>query len=1080
MRKNCFKRIMSAMMASVMVFGMMVPVNANNETEDAVDLSNVRFAVSADGNAHDEDDWAATAATLGIFATLGMEENLVHYDVGSHVWFCERCSGTDYHADELVKSNEEFAAGFGVYEGDVLDYGDQMYYTMSTALELFGYDMDYLDGYGDPDVDKKYFNDHNNLDGAVANLAEEIEKSTEDDRLYMVMGGPAEVFYLALEQATQGQDYVTIITHSNWNNNHKLGSIDEDGNVTVDACLLGTYLPTHTLFTCPDEEELSSDLVVNEDGTPWVDTSEKRYFLWEEESHSLSDLIAAFPDVEIVGIDDQNAGSGGGDGFQTDEIECWDYMKDSENLGWQFVYKRMHDNSKYDISDTGMTYFLLRYLQDGYVLNQDSWTYSGTSLVEGAGKVYTEYNYDDYSDFHQWLYDMDAIDSQPSDYLPDVYTVTFDTNGGDALVAQEVEEENAMTAVTPVKDGYTFVEWQLDGASYDVSAIVTQDMTLTAIWRVTNTVDVTVTVLDPETNEAAVGATVTLNGETVTIGDTADMPKGDLDDSATVVFYDVPEGDHEVVIAMDNKQTVTRPLVIGETSEDSAVTSYMVDYASSTSIEPGLVLNYYMGINTLDVPEGTEADHTEIVTDSINWRYESGVDPYEGATSTAYSLTYDGAIYIETAGTYTFYMQVACAFRLSIDGTMLREQTSDSWTGASSNAATIDLTAGYHTIDLDMFQVAGYAAEGRLYWGTTSTLVPGSVFFQTVPTNVVTYVEPAEAMSVEVGTSFADAAIDVTTCDMILSNGDTATGTITWDEAGFDAACNTAGTYTLYGDLTMPASVENTGDLKATMAVTFQGTAAPAASAAIELADVDVEAGTSTFQLVLESAENVKGVYFTLSDTTAAVEAGDGFAVHQLSAADGVYMLAYEEKSFDQLTGTDIVAATITATGADGVELTISNMVVATAAEEAYATITTATAESTTAFALAKAITAKVDDIKAAQAAFDGLEDTYMSDDWDELTAIFADAITDVEGMTDIADVESYDVAALTAAANAIPTKLDRFDLNNDGYITLADVTCITPYAYHAVTEENAMYDVHVNGSIGSDDYLLVYQNINA
>lgn len=81
--------------------------------------------------------------------------------------------------------------------------------------------------------------------------------------------------------------------------------------------------------------------------------------------------------------------------------------------------------------------------------------------------------------------------------------------------------------------------------------------------------------------------------------------------------------------------------------------------------------------------------------------------------------------------------------------------------------------------------------------------------------------------------------------------------------------------------------------------------------------------------------------------------------------------------------------------------------------------------------------------------------------------------------MTVLADVESYDVDALTTAANAILTKLDRFDLNGDGYITLADVTCITPYAYHTVTDENAMYDVNGNGSIGSDDYLLVYQNMN-
>jgi hypothetical protein len=39
-----------------------------------------RIAYSADGNFNDEDDWAASAFTLAIFARFGVRVKLVHYD----------------------------------------------------------------------------------------------------------------------------------------------------------------------------------------------------------------------------------------------------------------------------------------------------------------------------------------------------------------------------------------------------------------------------------------------------------------------------------------------------------------------------------------------------------------------------------------------------------------------------------------------------------------------------------------------------------------------------------------------------------------------------------------------------------------------------------------------------------------------------------------------------------------------------------------------------------------------------------------------------------------------------------------
>ena len=67
---------------------------------------------------------------------------------------------------------------------------------------------------------------------------------------------------------------------------------------------------------------------------------------------------------------------------------------------------------------------------------------------------------------------------------PVTHTVTFDSDGGTTYPAQTVDDgEQAMFPGTPVKDGYTFVQWFLGGQPYDFSQPVTGDITLTAHWK---------------------------------------------------------------------------------------------------------------------------------------------------------------------------------------------------------------------------------------------------------------------------------------------------------------------------------------------------------------------------------------------------------------------------------------------------------------------------------------------------------------------------------------------------------------------------------------------------------------------
>lgn len=67
------------------------------------------------------------------------------------------------------------------------------------------------------------------------------------------------------------------------------------------------------------------------------------------------------------------------------------------------------------------------------------------------------------------------------------YTVTFDSDGAKKVESQIVLENKIVNKpVDPVLDGYIFIEWQLDGKTYDFSSEVKRDITLKAKWQKNN------------------------------------------------------------------------------------------------------------------------------------------------------------------------------------------------------------------------------------------------------------------------------------------------------------------------------------------------------------------------------------------------------------------------------------------------------------------------------------------------------------------------------------------------------------------------------------------------------------------
>jgi len=105
--------------------------------------------------------------------------------------------------------------------------------------------------------------------------------------------------------------------------------------------------------------------------------------------------------------------------------------------------------------------------------------------IKNALKEKATYEYDIhiYVDFKEYI-DEDKILEGEEPEEEKMYLVKFDSNGGSAIDNQVLKEnEKVVKPENPTKDGYKFVEWQLNGKKYDFDKIVEKDITLKAKWE---------------------------------------------------------------------------------------------------------------------------------------------------------------------------------------------------------------------------------------------------------------------------------------------------------------------------------------------------------------------------------------------------------------------------------------------------------------------------------------------------------------------------------------------------------------------------------------------------------------------
>ncbi len=157
-----------AILAALLLF----PVNAEA----------ARIIVSSDGNYHDRDDIGSTAMTLAILAKAGRQNALVAYTWADHIW-----------------------------QSDSWQFG-QMRTSAEGARDRFGFTGRFLPAVTSPAT-------------AYNVIRDAVNSSTQDDHLNILAAGPMHVICEGVLRANPArQRYVTVVSHSDWNNTHRHGN----------------------------------------------------------------------------------------------------------------------------------------------------------------------------------------------------------------------------------------------------------------------------------------------------------------------------------------------------------------------------------------------------------------------------------------------------------------------------------------------------------------------------------------------------------------------------------------------------------------------------------------------------------------------------------------------------------------------------------------------------------------------------------------------------------------------------------------------------------------------------------------
>ena len=210
------------------------------------------------------------------------------------------------------------------------------------------------------------------------------------------------------------------------------------------------------------------------------------------------------------------------------------------------------------------------------------------------------------------------------------YTVTFNSNGGSSVSSQTIiDGEKATKPTDPTKNGYVFVEWQLNGKAYNFDSAVTGNITLTAVWKAKSKYTVTF--------DSNGGTSVT--SQTITEGEKATKPTNPTKSGYTFVEWQLAGK------AYDFTKVVTGNITLKAVWKANEVTKYTVTFNS----------NGGSSVASQTVNEGGKATKPTNPTKSgytfVEWQLDGKTYNFDSAVTGNITLT---AVWKANTKTYTF------------------------------------------------------------------------------------------------------------------------------------------------------------------------------------------------------------------------------------------------------------------------------------------------------------------------------------------------------------------------------------------------------------------------------------------
>lgn len=234
------------------------------------------------------------------------------------------------------------------------------------------------------------------------------------------------------------------------------------------------------------------------------------------------------------------------------------------------------------------------------------------------------------------------------------FTVHFDTDKGSRIESVIVEKGKAVSRPNdPTKEGYVFVEWQLDGKGYDFEDVINNEITLKAIWERDEKVwDGSFDISWYESNKGAAeyqltkaselaglaklvnDGTTNFNGKTIKLANNIDLASnewtaiGNVESYPSITFAGIFDGNNHIISNMSveskNKNVASAGLFGSITGKVQNLTLRNIE-VKSTHYAGGIVgyssTNVGMEIKNCHVDGGLITSTPELLE---NKKYDNG------------------------------------------------------------------------------------------------------------------------------------------------------------------------------------------------------------------------------------------------------------------------------------------------------------------------------------------------------------------------------------------------------------------------------------------------------------------------